>query len=98
MWKPEHRATADRRGLRYESDLTDAEWALVSGIAASLRRWTRGNGWWSSRTSIVSPRPARWPPVSRTKSINRWAQSNNTETAKIMLKSQSPDLKQIEEI
>src|SRR3954470_23626601 len=21
MWKPEHRATADRRGLRYESDL-----------------------------------------------------------------------------
>ena len=24
MWKPEHRATADRRGLRYESDLTEA--------------------------------------------------------------------------
>ncbi len=29
MWKPEHRAAADRRGLRYPSDLTDAEWALV---------------------------------------------------------------------
>jgi hypothetical protein len=29
MWKPEHRRTADRRGLRYPSDLTDAEWALV---------------------------------------------------------------------
>jgi putative transposase len=29
MWKPEHRAAADRRGLRYDSDLTDAEWALV---------------------------------------------------------------------
>ena len=28
MRKPEHRATADRRGSRYESDLTDAEWAL----------------------------------------------------------------------
>jgi hypothetical protein len=27
MWKPEHRLAADRRGLRYESDLTDAEWA-----------------------------------------------------------------------
>ncbi|MDE2166221.1 MAG: IS5 family transposase [Alphaproteobacteria bacterium] len=29
MWKPEHRCAAERRGLRYPSDLTDAEWALV---------------------------------------------------------------------
>src|SRR5271156_6251916 len=29
MWKPEHRRAADRRGLRYPSDLTDAEWAIV---------------------------------------------------------------------
>ena len=29
MWKPEHRCVAERRGLRYPSDLTDAEWALV---------------------------------------------------------------------
>jgi transposase len=29
VWKPEHRRAADRRGLRYPSDLTDAEWALV---------------------------------------------------------------------
>ena len=29
MWKPEHRRAADRRGLRYPSDLTDAEWAVV---------------------------------------------------------------------
>ena len=29
MWKPEHRRAADRRGLRYPSDLSDAEWALV---------------------------------------------------------------------
>lgn len=27
MWKPDHRRAADRRGLRYPSDLTDAEWA-----------------------------------------------------------------------
>jgi hypothetical protein len=30
MWKPEHRLAADCRGLRYPSDLTDAEWALVA--------------------------------------------------------------------
>jgi len=30
MWKPEHRKAAERRGLRYASDLTDAEWALVA--------------------------------------------------------------------
>jgi transposase len=32
MWKPEHRAAADRRGLRYPSDLIDAEWALVEPL------------------------------------------------------------------
>ena len=30
MWKPEHRLAADRRGLRYPSDLTDAEWTIRS--------------------------------------------------------------------
>ena len=30
MWKPEHRAACERRDLRYPSDLTDAEWALVA--------------------------------------------------------------------
>lgn len=29
MWTPEHRRAADRSGLRYPSDLTDAEWAIV---------------------------------------------------------------------
>lgn len=29
MWKPEHRQAAKHDGLRYPSDLTDAEWALV---------------------------------------------------------------------
>ena len=29
MWTPEHRQATARRGLRYPSDLTDAEWALI---------------------------------------------------------------------
>src|ERR1700724_1299489 len=28
MWKPEHRRGADRTGLRYPSDLSDAEWLI----------------------------------------------------------------------
>jgi len=32
MWKPEHRAAYDRRGLRYPSDLTEAEWALLAPL------------------------------------------------------------------
>src|SRR3990170_1914226 len=32
MWKPEHRVAADRRGLRYPSDLIDAEWALIEPL------------------------------------------------------------------
>jgi hypothetical protein len=29
MWNPEHRLAAERHGLRYPSDLTNPEWALV---------------------------------------------------------------------
>src|ERR671926_240417 len=32
MWTKENRARYDRSGLRYESDLTDAEWALVAPL------------------------------------------------------------------
>jgi hypothetical protein len=32
MWTEENRARYDRSGLRYESDLTDAEWALVAPL------------------------------------------------------------------
>jgi transposase len=31
-WTAEHRRAADRRGLRYPSDLTDAEWELVEPL------------------------------------------------------------------
>src|ERR687897_150177 len=41
MWKLEHRASADRRGLRYESDLTDAEWALVGSLIPPAKRGGR---------------------------------------------------------
>ena len=41
MWKPEHRRAAMRRGLRYESDLTDAEWALVAPLIRPARRGGR---------------------------------------------------------
>ena len=29
MWKPKHRLPRDRTGLRYPSDLSDAEWLIV---------------------------------------------------------------------
>lgn len=32
MWTADHRRAAERRGLRYPSDLTDAEWALVAPL------------------------------------------------------------------
>ncbi len=38
MWKPERRATADRRGLRYPSDLTNSEWALVAPLISPAKR------------------------------------------------------------
>src|ERR671912_698846 len=41
MWTPEHRRTADRSGLRYPSDLTDAEWALVAPLIRPAKRGGR---------------------------------------------------------
>src|SRR5215216_5955954 len=41
MWKPEHRKAADRRGLRYPSDLTDKEWALVAPLIRPAKRGGR---------------------------------------------------------
>ena len=41
MWKPEHRAAADRRGQRYPSDLSDAEWALIEPMIPPAKRGGR---------------------------------------------------------
>jgi transposase len=41
MWKPDHRRAADRRGLRYPSDLTDAEWVLVAPLIPPAKRGGR---------------------------------------------------------
>jgi transposase len=41
MWKPEHRLAADRRGLRYPSDLSDSEWALIEPAIPPAKRGGR---------------------------------------------------------
>jgi transposase len=38
MWKPEHRIAARRAGQRYDSDLTDEEWALVAPLIPPAKR------------------------------------------------------------
>ncbi len=41
MWTAEQRRTHERDGLRYPSDLTDAEWALVAPLIPPARRGGR---------------------------------------------------------
>ena len=41
MWKPEHRIAADRSALRYPSDLTGAEWALVEPMVPPAKHGGR---------------------------------------------------------
>ena len=41
MWSTEDRQKYDRRGLRYPSDLTDAEWALIEPHIPPARRGGR---------------------------------------------------------
>jgi transposase len=41
MWTPEHRRAAERRGLRYPSDLTAAEWEHVRPLIRPAKRGGR---------------------------------------------------------
>jgi transposase len=41
MWKPKHRRAARRHGLRYPSDLTDGEWAIVEPLIPPARHGGR---------------------------------------------------------
>ena len=41
MWTEDHCRAADRRGLRYPSDLTDAEWDLVKPFIRPAKRGGR---------------------------------------------------------
>jgi len=41
MWTKETRGRYDRRGLRYPSDLTDAEWALIAPTIPPAKRGGR---------------------------------------------------------
>jgi len=41
MWKPEHRRAAERNGLRYPSDLSDAEWAIAIPMIPPARHGGR---------------------------------------------------------
>jgi transposase len=41
MWKAEHRRGADRSGLRYPSDLSDAEWLIVEPMIPPAKRGGR---------------------------------------------------------
>ena len=41
MWTADHRRAADRRGLRYPSDLTDAEWELARPFIRPAKRGGR---------------------------------------------------------
>jgi transposase len=41
MWTPEHRKAARREGLRYDSDMTDQEWALVAPLIPPAKRGGR---------------------------------------------------------
>ncbi len=41
MWTKETRGRYDRRGLRYPSDLTDAEWALIAPMIPPAKRGGR---------------------------------------------------------
>ncbi len=45
MWTPATRRQHGRDGLRYETDLTDAEWALIEPLMPEPRQRGRPRAW-----------------------------------------------------
>ena len=45
MWTPTTRRQHSRKGLRYETDMTDAEWALIEGCFVAPSRRGRPRAW-----------------------------------------------------
>ena len=45
MWTPATRAKNNRSGLRYETDLRDAEWALITELMPAPARTGRPRKW-----------------------------------------------------
>ena len=45
MWTPDTRTEHDRDDLHYPSDLTDAEWAILSPLLPPPARTGRKRGW-----------------------------------------------------
>lgn len=41
MWTQENRTTYDRKGLRYPSDVTDGEWAIIKPLVPPAKRGGR---------------------------------------------------------
>jgi hypothetical protein len=44
MWTNENRARYDRSKLRYPSDLTDAEWAIIAPLIPPAKSAKTGQG------------------------------------------------------
>jgi hypothetical protein len=64
MWNPDHRAACNRRGLRYPSDLTDAEWALVAPLIPPAKRGGRPHS--VNVREVLNGRHHMWtPPLAR---------------------------------
>ena len=45
MWTPTTRRQQSRDGLRYETDLTDAEWALIEPLMPAPKARGRPRAW-----------------------------------------------------
>src|SRR5262245_6946798 len=71
MWKPEHRlAAADRSGLRYPSDLIDAEWGIIEPMITPAKHGGR-------KFAAPAKTPRRAPEIGRNVRIDtRWATTN----------------------
>ncbi len=83
MWTPEHRRAAERRGLRYPSDLTDAEWVLVEPAIPLLVNPDFLDGLLDvipprKRGSRVSDGAPALDPAFAGESIRNWPGSNAT--------------------
>ena len=101
MWTAEHRRAADRRGLRYPSDMTEAEWQLIEVFVPPARHGGRKR---EANVRVVvntifyvlstgcqwSPLPKDLPPKITARSIDRGALQRMHEALYVAAREAAP--------
>ena len=94
MWTPATRRQHSRDGLRYETDLTDAEWSLIEPLMPAPRERGRPRAWPLREVLNAMERPRGHPRLRQSLPLRRLYHAPDPPTGTPLMNS-GPDSKSL---